>query len=167
MNSIVLRPSLRHFKGFPGFRFVQGFWQILRGFWQKDQVWRTKVEYLVGVTVTGTCFFHILGIIAMLVYQRVHPMDILHTICLVGGLEHEWIIFPFSWEWNNHPTDELNHQPAIVSGFQSSCSMCFHPFNDGVPEINDSHDSVTRWACEMARWRRVSAGSVGFMVSYG
>ena len=22
---------------------------------------------------------------------------------LLGGLEHEWIICPFSWEWNNHP----------------------------------------------------------------
>ena len=40
--------------------------------------------------VVWNIFFHILGIIAMLVYQRVHPMDILHTICLVGGLEHEF-----------------------------------------------------------------------------
>ena len=31
------------------------------------------------------------------------------NIYLLGGLEHEWIILPFSWEWNDIPTDELHH----------------------------------------------------------
>ena len=36
----------------------------------------------------------------MLVYQRVHPMDILHTIYLVGGLEHSLF---FHSVGTNHP----------------------------------------------------------------
>jgi hypothetical protein len=28
---------------------------------------------------------------------------------LVGAVEHEWMIFPFSWEWKMIPTDELHH----------------------------------------------------------
>ena len=43
---------------------------------------------------------------------------------LVGGLEHEWIMFPFTWEFQKIPTDfhsmifqrgSLNHQPGDYS----------------------------------------------------
>jgi hypothetical protein len=46
---------------------------------------------------------------------------------LVGAVEHEWMIFPFSWEWKMIPTDELhhfsegrlNHQPGCVWGLRN------------------------------------------------
>ena len=103
------------------------------------------------VTVTGTCFFHILGIIAMLVYQRVHPMDILHTICLVGGLEHEWIIFPFSWEWNNHPNWRTQPPTGYSEWFPIFVFPCVSILS--MMESPKSMTHMTRWLVEPARWR--------------
>ena len=56
------------------------------------------------------------------------------SVCfLVGGLEHEWIIFPFSWEFH-HPFD-------------------FHSiiFQRGRVETTNQFQSIVKW-CEMVVW---------------
>ena len=52
---------------------------------------------------------------------------------LVGGLEHEWIIFPFSWEFH-HPFD-------------------FHSiiFQRGRVATTNQFQSIVKW-CEMVVW---------------
>ena len=72
------------------------------------------------------------------------PKSLCFNTNLVGALEHEWIIFPFSWECH-HPNwltffrgVGLNHQPVMVQFRGEMLSKC---------RALERFPSVVGWSC--------------------
>ena len=53
-------------------------------------------SYYHHITIILPSYYHHITILLLVVIPIYY---------LVGGLKHEWIIFPFSWEWKIIPTD--------------------------------------------------------------